>query len=236
MCLKKPSVSLVPGASGPGCRRQGWLAAHLPRWTSIAALLSLAGCSGLQEAGTTAADMALGVVGLQRAGNGNAQNPAKTVSLRLEAANDLNAGDDGKGLSAIVRLYKLRDRNAFGSAPYASFGSAEDERRAFGSDLLEVRELVLAPGRTLELQEKLPPDAQYLGVVTLYRAPHGQRWRFTYAVADVPKSFITVGLHACAMTSPSIAPLGLTVTQATLLSPVKCSRTVNPMLSYLEAK
>jgi type VI secretion system protein VasD len=81
--------------------------------------------------------------------------------------------------------------------------------------------MTLSPGQVLDLKEKMIPEATYLGVVALFRSPAAQRWRFAYATSDV-ESGVTIGVHACAMTSTNAAPSGMTVAETALLSPVRC--------------
>lgn len=190
----------------------------------LAAILLLNGCAA--AAGVVAnvlADKALVAMGV-KGENPNAPRPAKTIQLRLETAQNMNAGDDGQGLSTVFRVYKLKDQNAFMATPYAAFGNPEREKSAFGQDLLEVREMILSPGEILDLKEKVPGESAYLGTVALFRQPSAQRWRFVFAAADSEKNGITLGLHACAMTATSTPPVGMTVNESALLSSARCRR------------
>lgn len=146
----------------------------------------------------------------------------KTVWIRIDAAKNLNADDDGRGLSTIVRIYKLKDKNGFLSAPYAIFGHTEREKLAFGNDLMDVRELILAPGQRIELAEKMTDEIAYLGVATLFRSPEITRWRFVFPTTEAESSGVTLGVHACAMTATSLAPSGMALNDVSLLSSVKC--------------
>lgn len=146
----------------------------------------------------------------------------KTVWIRIDAAKNLNADDDGRGLSTIVRIYKLKDKNGFLSAPYAIFGHTEREKLAFGNDLMDVRELILAPGQRIELAEKMTDEIAYLGVATLFRSPEITRWRFVFPTTEAESSGVTLEVHACAMTATSLAPSGMALNDVSLLSSVKC--------------
>lgn len=185
---------------------------------------ALAGCStAVKMAADALAEKALGAMGIKVDGQAAAK-PSKTVPLRLETAQDLNAGEDGQGLSTVFRIYKLKDQNAFLATPYSAFGNPEKERSAFGQDLLEVREMILSPGDVLDIKEKIPADSPYLGTVALFRQPSAQRWRFIFAAADSEKTGITLGLHACAMTATTTPPVGMTLNESALLSSARCKR------------
>ena len=180
------------------------------------------GCSTVVKVAADAlAEKALVAMGVKTE-DPNAPRPPKTVPLRLETSRDLNAGEDGQGLSTVFRVYKLKDRNAFMATPYTAFGNVEREKSAFGQDLLEVREMILSPSEILEMKEKVPAESPYLGAVALFRQPSAQRWRFVFATADSEKNGITLGLHACAMTATTTPPVGMTLNESALLSTARC--------------
>lgn len=188
----------------------------------IATSMHLVACtSAIQVATGKVAEVALSAIGVKLAER--PQQP-KVLSVRIEGANDLNTGSDGQGLSTVVRLYKLRNHNSFLTLPYSSFGAPEKEKQGMGNDLLEVRELVLSPGQTLDIKEQAAAEVAYIGVVALFRSPYPQRWRFAFPTAGSEEPRITLGVHACAMTSTNAAPIGIPVEEAALLTPVKCNR------------
>lgn len=188
----------------------------------MASCVLSAGCStAVKVAADVLAEKALVVMGVKKE-DPNAPRPPKNVQLRLETSRDLNAGEEGQGLSTVFRVYKLKDRNAFMATPYTAFGNADREKSAFGQDLLEVRELILSPSEVLELKEKVPSESPYLGAIALFRQPSAQRWRFVFATADAEKNGITLGLHACAMTATTTPPVGMTLNESALLSTARC--------------
>ena len=130
----------------------------------------------------------------------DAQKLPRSVALRLHAASQLNLDKRGQPLALSVRLYKLRQKEAFEQAPYAAFLDPQAERASLGPDLLEVREFALVPGQRLELTEKVSREAGYLAVVALFQRPAAQRWRTTVPAADAERAGLNIGLHACAMT------------------------------------
>jgi len=133
-----------------------------------------------------------------------AQQPPRKVAVRLHAAKRLNLDARGQSLALLVRVYKLRQRTAFEQAPYAAFLTPQSEREALGADLLEVRELTLVPGQQLELNETLPREVGWLGVVALFHSPPAQGWRLAFAAPEAEKAGVTIGLHACAMRSNGV--------------------------------
>lgn len=132
----------------------------------------------------------------------------KKVSLRLHAGETLNTDSQRRSLSTVVRIYKLRNVNAFLAAPYEAMGTESSEKAAFGSDLLDVRELVLMPGQKHEVVETMPLEASHLAVTALFRAPAEDRWRFAFRVKESEKTGITVGIHGCALSVAAGVPDG----------------------------
>lgn len=172
---------------------------------ALAACLTLGGCSTAAVTTGKVAELALSAIGFEMPGSDDTPSP-RTVELHIVGTSDLNAGEDGQGLSTVVRLYKLRDQTGFLSMPYSEFGVADKEKASLGTDLVDVKELVLAPGQILDLQEKMPGDIRYLGVVALLRAPDPQRWRFAFSLAKADSPPIAVAVNACAMSAATTLP------------------------------
>ncbi|MGZ5199687.1 MAG: type VI secretion system lipoprotein TssJ [Telluria sp.] len=161
-------------------------------------LVALSGCAGGGVGGIASA--ALEATGLKKPAElPEAQQPARKVALRLHAADKLNVDEKGQSLALVARIYKLKQAAAFDRAPFDSFLDPAAEKRALGTDLLDVEEVTLVPGQHLELNEKVSREAAYVGVVALYHAPAAQRWRLAFPAAEAERSGVTIGLHACAM-------------------------------------
>jgi type VI secretion system protein VasD len=130
----------------------------------------------------------------------------RKITLRVHAGDQLNTDPQMRSLSVVVRVYKLRRPEAFLAAPYNSFGDAEAEKTALGSDLVEVREIVMRPGQRYEVVESMPLDAGYLAVAALFRAPAEGRWRFAFDSKRAEAQGLTLGLHGCAISVATGAP------------------------------
>jgi type VI secretion system protein VasD len=146
----------------------------------------------------------------------------KKLTLRVHAGDQLNVDPQMRSLSVVMRVYKLRRTEAFLAAPYAAFGDAEAEKTAFGSDLVEAREVVMRPGQRYEVVETMPLDAGYVAVAALFRAPAEGRWRFAFESKRAAASGVTLGLHGCAISVATGAP-EKTPPEMLRLAGVKCS-------------
>lgn len=178
------------------------------RWhpfIASAGLALLTGCAAGSIAST-----ALELVGIRKPPElPDSQQSPRKVDIRLHAAPRLNTDAAGNSLALVARIYKLRQSTAFLQMPYASFLNEHAERAALGSDLVEVKEVMLVPGQHFEFQEKVPREAGYIGVVALFRSPAEQRWRLSFSASDAEKGGIMIGAHACALSIGSGAgPVG----------------------------
>lgn len=168
----------------------------------------------------SAASAALQIAGLKKPDVPEDQKPPREVRLQLQAGSNLNSDDRQRAQAAVVRIYQLKDASAFWLAPYDAFVQPDRDRALLGSNLVDVKELTLAPGQTYDVVEKVPRQAKALAIVTLFYTPAPQRWRVVFDAEPSEKTGILVGIHSCAMTAtrgsilPSQAP-----GQATLPAP-----------------
>lgn len=180
---------------------------------SVAALLC--GCASSSNGGGVL-DKALEAVGLTKPaapelpGDGIRIPPqSRKITLRLHAAETVNTDSNGKSLSLITRIYKLRTPTGVLQASYGTFKDAASERQDLGNDIVEVREVVLTPGKKYEVIETMPNEATHIAIVALLRAPDPQRWKFVFDAKEAARTGITLGMHACAMSVAEGVPLGV---------------------------
>lgn len=190
-------------------------------WALVTGLaLAATGCASSGGLGK-AMGKALETVGLKAPAP--EQPREHTVPLRLYAAENLNAGHERRPLALVVRVYQLRNLQRFEQAPFDAFLDENAERAALGSDLVSASEILLTPGQRHEVQEKVAADGSHLGVVALFRSPAASRWRFAFDSRKAAKDGITIGLHACAMTTTSAALETQLASEPHALSSVNCA-------------
>lgn len=164
-------------------------------------------------------DRTLDAVGLQRAqvqpaafagpsgsAAGTLAAPGSRIALRLHAGPLLNADTRGQSLSVVVRIFELRDKEAFLRAPYEDFQKAVDAS-GFSRDVVRMREVVLTPGKAYEALEAVAADAPFVAVAALFRAPAAQRWRFVFETRAASRTGITLGAHGCALSVSAGNPI-----------------------------
>jgi type VI secretion system protein VasD len=168
---------------------------------SICALLTLSGCA-----------------------NDEIKVESYSVPLRLHAGANLNQDKYEQPLAQVIKIYHLRSTERFEQTPFNSFLNTKEEEIALGTDLLDSRELLLVPGQHYETQENVSSEAQYIGVVAFFRQPAHQRWRFVYSTKDSELTGITLGIHACAMTSTQGALVSKITGNPESLVSVNCNK------------
>jgi type VI secretion system protein VasD len=195
----------------------------------LLALACVSGCGSTSSGG--ALDSALGAVGLQRPAASlpeglpnRTERSSSKVTIRLHAGGVLNTTTDGRSLSVVARIYKLRERTVFEQATYDTL----QESRPSGPppewqrDVIETKEVILTPGQKFEVVETMPPEAAYVAVVASFRAPAPQRWRFIFDSKQAAQTGLTLGVHACALSVATGQPIGV-APELTRLAGVRCA-------------
>ena len=187
---------------------------------SLITTFALGGCASGSKLGK-AVDSTLQAVGLREA------KPEKppVIPLQIYAGTNLNAGNDKRASAAVLKIYHLRSGQRFEQAPFNAFLDQAGEQAALGADLLSVNEVVLTPGVRQQLSEQLSGGTAVIGVVALFRSPAEGRWRvaFDARTKNLPNDGITLGVHACALTTDSTALSSRISGDSGSLASVRCA-------------
>lgn len=139
---------------------------------------------------------------------GCSSNKPKPADFHIysEADARLNLDFNDHPLSVVLNVYQLKDRQAFARLTFDDFVSGKSDESLLGDDIVSKTELVVLPGNKQALNTQLAPDAQYLGIVAIYRTPADQQWRYLVPAEQIrKKSFwifdkettVSVRLHGC---------------------------------------
>ncbi|HEK1683855.1 type VI secretion system lipoprotein TssJ [Pseudomonas sp. MH2] len=123
------------------------------------------------------------------------------VTLYFSAAAGLNPGADGTPAPVRVRIYELKNAAAFERADY--FALAERAQATLGADLIDQDEVLLQPGRQLQLDRPLNPATRQVGLVVGYREIDRAQWR---SVLAVPPRDYQISLDVRAVRSAVATP------------------------------
>jgi type VI secretion system protein VasD len=119
----------------------------------------------------------LAAAALSIAGCGSAPPKPVAVKAHIAASSDVNPNPQGRPSPVHVRVFQLKDDNAFLAADY--WAIADKAEATLGPALLQVLERDLDAGAKDEVELKIDPAATVLGVVAEfadYRNPDAQ-WR-----------------------------------------------------------
>lgn len=190
---------------------------------SLIPILTLSGCAaaGAVSAVAQIANLAINSTGLNKPIDPNATN---NVPLKIVASSNLNSDGQKHPFSTVVRIYQLKQSNAFQQAFYDIFLDPQKEKDALSSDIVAVKEITLIPGQTYINTEKISVTADYIGVVVLFQTPAPSRWKLTFPTKDIKTTGLTLGLSDCSITVATGTPLEYSdSTQALIKKPALCS-------------
>lgn len=171
------------------------LAAAAKILVGIALTVGLSGCAS--SAASIATSVVLTAMGVKK---DQGPPPPKNVVVQIDTANNLNADAQGRGLSAVFRIYKLKDPASFKQASSEKLLDPESAKAVLGSDLLESKEELLIPGQHYQFKEKVDSQNGYLAIAVFFRKPNPQRWKLVVANSDLAEnSPLILGAHACAI-------------------------------------
>lgn len=97
------------------------------------------------------------------------------LKIGIVADNTANADDLGNPLSVRVRLYQLRQRDAFDNALYQTL--LDQDQAVLAYDALSADSFTVAPSTGMHTSMPLSQETQYLGVVAFFRQPDRGNWR-----------------------------------------------------------
>lgn len=100
---------------------------------------------------------------------------SERLMLHAEASQQLNMDANSNSLSVQVRVYQLRDKQAFVQANFIKLW--QSPKQALGDSLLASREFDVGPGQTRRLLIKGDPSAQYIAAIAIFRKPMSRHWR-----------------------------------------------------------
>lgn len=97
------------------------------------------------------------------------------IQVLLKAGELMNPDDSGQSFPTIVRVYLLKSGTILETA--AAEEVQRGDRELLGSELLEMQEVTVRPGKYERIFFKRNEDARVVAVVGLFRTPVGNSWR-----------------------------------------------------------
>ena len=198
-CVSGPkhTQSMSEKSNLPGALALPRTIAHLFLAGLACAILSACAGGAAGTVASVATNVVLGAMGVKKEPT---PPPPKSISVRIDTARNLNADAQGNGLSAVLRIYKLKDATAFRQAATDTLADADIAKALLGQDLLESQEELLIPGQHYQFEEKVDAQKGYLALAIFFRKPNPERWKLVVANTDLKEDTpIIIGAHACAI-------------------------------------
>ncbi|WP_077038042.1 type VI secretion system lipoprotein TssJ [Pelomonas sp. KK5] len=125
------------------------------------------------------------LLGLLAVSTARAQDKERTrLLLNILASDGVNPDDAGRAAPIRLRIYELRDVQAFQEADY--FSLDEKDRTLLGADLLARDEFILRPGESRRIERSSHPQTRAIGVLAGYRSLAQSTWRVVQRLPDAP--------------------------------------------------
>lgn len=112
------------------------------------------------------------------------------VGITLRAANRLNPDEGGRSLPTVVRVYQLKAASKIEVADYDAL--YRRDKAVLGEDLVQVDEMVLAPGQDQSRSLARDRATRFVAVVAMVRRPSGYSWR---SIVELPSSDHSIDLE-----------------------------------------
>ena len=190
---------------------------NIPVLMFLLLLSVLPGCSTMSAAGLVV-NLASAALGMK-----TDDNKPTEIDLSIHAAPNLNTSGN-TGTAAVTRIYYLKTLDTWSNL---NMEQMINQDNALGTSLIESREIILMPNRQYTNVEKVPKEANYIGISTFFHAAPPQRWKYAFDVKEARKSGLVLGAHACALTVQTgqpILPPGLSQHDPKSLAFIQCNR------------
>lgn len=120
------------------------------------------------------------------------------LEARVVASASLNPDPSGRASPLVVRMYELKDKDAFERADF--FDLFDNESATLGSDLVARDEIQMEPGQQRKIERRLDDATMYLGVVAAYRDLDNADWRSVVEIRQNHGNDFSIGLGGHAVT------------------------------------
>jgi len=119
-----------------------------------------------------------------------------SIDIYLHSAPKLNQDQKHKSLPVQVRIYQLKDKNAFSQATFRELW--QTDTATLGNSLLDKKTITVKPDETTKVSINCKDKCKYIGIAAIFRSPQGDSWHTLYEIPDsigVLSLKIKVNLH-----------------------------------------
>jgi len=97
------------------------------------------------------------------------------LTLHVTAASTLNSTTGHEAGQVLVKVYQLKDTNAFQHASFEDLWKRDVA--VLGYSILRQTQFMVQPGSSVDMPIERNTAARYLGVVAIFKDPQGEQWR-----------------------------------------------------------
>jgi type VI secretion system protein VasD len=108
------------------------------------------------------------------------------LDLSIAASSGVNPDDQKRAAPIVVRVYELRNADAFNSADF--FSLQDKDKAALADDLVARDQFQLRPGEQKAIQRHADEATTTLGVIAAYRDLPNSVWRATWSLPPAPSA------------------------------------------------
>lgn len=106
------------------------------------------------------------------------------LDLHVEAASNVNPDDEKRAAPIIVRVYELKNVDAFNASDF--FSLQDKDKSVLNDDLVVRDQFQLRPGESKTIQRIADQATTTLGVLAAYRDLPNSVWRATWTLPSAP--------------------------------------------------
>ncbi|WP_233235293.1 type VI secretion system lipoprotein TssJ [Bordetella sp. LUAb4] len=119
------------------------------------------------------------------AGNETSSKEPVRLVMSFNAQSDINPDDRGRPAPIVVRVYELKNAEAFKAADF--FTLQKQDRKILADDIVKRTELQLRPGEQRTVVRGSDAATMAIGVVASYRDLPNSVWRAVYRMPAAPE-------------------------------------------------
>lgn len=134
--------------------------------------------------------------------SGSSAPDPTSAGLTVQATARINPNSQGQPSPVVLRIYELKATSVFDTAEFSQL--FYNDQATLGGDMLNRRELELAPGQTVERTDTLSSETRFLGFVAGYRDLSNATWRARVPVESETDNAILVTVDALSINSKII--------------------------------
>lgn len=97
------------------------------------------------------------------------------INVTINSTEQLNQDQRNNPLPVQVKIYQLRDKNAFLQATFRELW--RQDAATLGNSMLDKQEITINPSSETKIVLTCKKDCRYVGIVAIFRRPQGNNWR-----------------------------------------------------------